>query len=193
MKNPSLDFAHHLLESMSDAFFAVDKDWIIIRVNAEHEKKSRIKREDQLGKSLLDVFFSTPETRTTPYWSSYHTVMQERVRAEFEAYYQPLGPAFIIEKLNAKYKSLMGGRDVLGKPILEARPELRGQPFLDLMRQVYETGEPFLAHEMKDVRHHAAAAAAQVGQGGHRDAARTAGAHAGRLSAADGPAHRAHR
>jgi signal transduction histidine kinase len=204
MKNPSIDFAHHLLESMSDAFFAVDKDWTIIRVNAEHEKKSQIRREDQLGKNLLDLFFAMPETRKSVYWDSYHTVMQQRVRAEFEAYYSPLelwtrvrafptadggmavfftdtteqkktwqriesekhklesvfidspalmgllrGPTFIFEKLNGKYKALMGGRDVIGKPLLEARPELKGQPFLDFMKQVYETGETFLAREMK--------------------------------------------
>ncbi|HEX4383366.1 MAG TPA: ATP-binding protein [Myxococcales bacterium] len=208
MKKPSTGAPDQQLvdvfETMSDAFFAIDKNWIIVRVNAEHEKKSQIKREDQLGKKLLEVFFSMPEARTSVYWVSYHTVMEQRVPVAFEAFYAPLelwthvrafptpdggmavfftdtteqkkssqriqeerhklesvfvdspasmgllrGPTFIVEKLNAKYKALMGGRDVLGKPILEARPELKGQPFFDLMKQVYETGEPFVAHEMK--------------------------------------------
>jgi signal transduction histidine kinase len=208
MKKPSTDAPDQqlvdVLETMSDAFFAVDRDWIIVRVNAEHEKKSQIKREDQLGKHLLRVFFSMPEALTSIYWVSYHTVMEQRVPVSFEAYYPPLdlwthvrafptsdggmavffidttaqkksqqrieeekhklesifvdapacmgllrGPTFIVEKLNGRYKSMMGGREVMGKPLYENRPELKGQPFLDLMKRVWESGETFVAHEMK--------------------------------------------
>ena len=44
----------------------------------------------------------------------------------------------------------MWGRtsDVIGKPLLDALPELRGQGFDDLMANVMRTGTPFIASEM---------------------------------------------
>ncbi|MBC7692424.1 MAG: PAS domain-containing protein [Methylotenera sp.] len=58
------------------------------------------------------------------------------------------GPAFIFEKVNPKYQELMGSRELVGKSLLEALPELVGQPFHELMKRVFETGEPFIAKEM---------------------------------------------
>lgn len=44
----------------------------------------------------------------------------------------------------------MWGRtsDVIGKPLLDAMPELRGQGFDDLLVNVMRTGKPFIANEM---------------------------------------------
>jgi len=58
------------------------------------------------------------------------------------------GPTLVFEKVNPKYKELMAGRDLVGKSLIEALPELEGQPFHDLMKRVLETGEPFIAREM---------------------------------------------
>jgi signal transduction histidine kinase len=192
-----------VLESMSDAFFSVDRSWIITRINATHERSTHYSRKDQIGKNLLDLFFAMPEARESKYWASYHKVMNERVPAEFEEYYPPFdlwtqvrayptpdggmavfftdtteqkkisqrieaekhkfesifvdspasmallrGPDFVFEKVNAKYKELLGGRELVGMPLLEALPELRDQPFHALMKRVYETGEPFRGSEM---------------------------------------------
>jgi PAS domain S-box-containing protein len=53
------------------------------------------------------------------------------------------GPDHVIELVNRAYQSLIGGRDVVGKPVREAMPELAGQGFIELLDQVYETGETF--------------------------------------------------
>jgi len=58
------------------------------------------------------------------------------------------GPQFIIELANDESLKLWGkDRRVMGKPILEAIPELKGQPFLDLMTDVYNTGKTYEGRE----------------------------------------------
>ncbi|RZA21972.1 MAG: PAS domain-containing protein, partial [Proteobacteria bacterium] len=58
------------LESMSDAFFALDKDWIITRVNDHHVRATVYPREKQIGSNLLDLFFSDPIYKDSIYLHS---------------------------------------------------------------------------------------------------------------------------
>lgn len=57
------------------------------------------------------------------------------------------GPNFVFAKLNSEYQRLFDDRMLLGLPLLEAIPELEGQPFPALLKGVLESGEPFVAHE----------------------------------------------
>ncbi|EMR03269.1 PAS domain-containing sensor histidine kinase [Cesiribacter andamanensis] len=58
------------------------------------------------------------------------------------------GPEHVFKLVNPAYQQLVGDRPIMGKPIAEAMPELEGQPIFDLLDQVYQTGQPFQAHEM---------------------------------------------
>lgn len=58
------------------------------------------------------------------------------------------GPQHINELANAMYLQLIGNRDIIGKPIREALPELEGSGIYELLDEVYKTGEPFIANEM---------------------------------------------
>jgi signal transduction histidine kinase len=51
------------------------------------------------------------------------------------------GPDLVFEYVHPLAVQALGGRDVLGKPVLEAVPEYRGQPFIDELHAVYRTGE----------------------------------------------------
>jgi signal transduction histidine kinase len=51
------------------------------------------------------------------------------------------GPDLVYEFLNPGYQELLPGRKLLGRPILEALPELAGTDVEALLRRVYETGE----------------------------------------------------
>ena len=53
------------------------------------------------------------------------------------------GPQHVIQLHNGSYGQLIGHRDVLGKPIREALPELAGQGYYDCLDDVLATGEPF--------------------------------------------------
>lgn len=58
------------------------------------------------------------------------------------------GPDFVFELANTAYYSLVGHREILGKPVREALPELEGQGFYELLERVYLAGEPFIGRAM---------------------------------------------
>ena len=59
------------------------------------------------------------------------------------------GPEHVCALANDAYTQLIGhGRDIIGKPLLEALPEVRGQGFDVLLDRVLETGEPFVGREV---------------------------------------------
>jgi len=55
------------------------------------------------------------------------------------------GPDHVFEIANAEYLELIGHRDVIGKAVAEALPEVVEQGFVDLLGQVYRSGETFRA------------------------------------------------
>jgi len=57
------------------------------------------------------------------------------------------GPRFVFERANATYRQLVGGRDVEGKPLLEALPEFAGQGLDTMLHDVWRTGTPVIARE----------------------------------------------
>ena len=54
------------------------------------------------------------------------------------------GPDHVVEMVNDRYLQLVGNRDLIGKPVRQALPEIDGQGFVELLDAVYATGEPFL-------------------------------------------------
>jgi PAS domain S-box-containing protein len=58
------------------------------------------------------------------------------------------GPEFVFDFINSAYHAVIEHRDVLGKPLGEAVPELVGQGFLTLLGEVYRSGVPFTGVEV---------------------------------------------
>lgn len=58
------------------------------------------------------------------------------------------GPLHTFLFANPAYRALVGGRDVVGKPLHEALPDVRGQGFDRLLDRVVATGEPFFGREV---------------------------------------------
>ncbi|MEZ0170940.1 PAS domain-containing protein [Microvirga sp. TS319] len=56
------------------------------------------------------------------------------------------GPEHTFEMVNTSYYQLVGHRDILGKPALEALPEVVEQGFKDILDTVYTTGETFVGN-----------------------------------------------
>jgi len=59
------------------------------------------------------------------------------------------GPGHVFGIANAAYHKLIGNRDILGKPLREALPEMVGQGFIDLLDRVYATGQPFVGRSVR--------------------------------------------
>lgn len=54
------------------------------------------------------------------------------------------GPEHVVALTNFAYQRLIGGRDVLGKTIRVALPEVIEQGYIDILDRVYRTGEPYI-------------------------------------------------
>lgn len=80
-----------ILESITDAFFALDRQWRITYVNKAAEPLLRKAREDLLGKNLWDEF---PEAVGSTFYNEYHRVLLEQVPTQFEEYYPPFDAWF---------------------------------------------------------------------------------------------------
>lgn len=59
------------------------------------------------------------------------------------------GRELVFELANAAYRSLLGGRDVVGMSVRQAVPELAGQGYFELLERVFDTREPFVGRGMK--------------------------------------------
>lgn len=54
------------------------------------------------------------------------------------------GPQHVFEFANEAYRLLVGDRDVVGRTVADALPEIVGQGFVDLLDGVYASGEPYV-------------------------------------------------
>jgi diguanylate cyclase (GGDEF)-like protein/PAS domain S-box-containing protein len=59
------------------------------------------------------------------------------------------GPQYVFELVNEAYYQLVGHRELVGKPMREALPELGGQGYFRLLDRVVASGEAFVGREMK--------------------------------------------
>jgi PAS domain S-box-containing protein len=58
------------------------------------------------------------------------------------------GPTHIFEMVNRAYYRLVGHREMVGKTVFDALPEVRDQGFESLLTTVFTTGKPFVGHAM---------------------------------------------
>lgn len=54
------------------------------------------------------------------------------------------GPEHVYELVNEAHQQLTGNRPLIGKRLCEGLPELSGQGFIELLDEVYRTGEPYV-------------------------------------------------
>lgn len=59
------------------------------------------------------------------------------------------GPDHIYERANARYYQFVGERELIGKPVREAIPEIVGTEYIDLLDRVFQTGEAFVGINMR--------------------------------------------
>ena len=59
------------------------------------------------------------------------------------------GPQHVFNLANGAYRKLTGNRELLGKPVREALPDIEGQGFYELLDKVYETGKPVVGQSVQ--------------------------------------------
>jgi len=76
----------NILESIGDAFFTVNKDWVVTYLNKETEKVLHRKRDTLIGKNLWDEY---PDAIETDFYRQYHKAAKTQENLTFEEFYPP--------------------------------------------------------------------------------------------------------
>lgn len=77
---------NNILESFSDGFFEVDKNWTVTYWNKQAEDLLMMPRKDILGKNLWSVY---KEAIPLKFYSEYHRAVEEKISVRFEEYFEP--------------------------------------------------------------------------------------------------------
>jgi PAS domain S-box-containing protein len=102
------------------------------------------------GGAIGGVLISTQETTGRVLAERMRHSERERLLAVFEhapAFFALVsGPEHIFQLTNPAYQRLIADRQVLGRPIRDALPEVVEQGYPAILDRVYRTGEPYLGH-----------------------------------------------
>ena len=107
-----------IFESITDAFFTVDRDWRFLHVNRRSEELLEKSREELLGHSLWETF---PSALGTKFEHQYRHAMETGESVAFEACYEPLDLWLEVsaypsdEGLSVYYRSIRERKDAQWK------------------------------------------------------------------------------
>ena len=96
------------------------------RVLAERERDALLRQVESERARLADAFSQSP---------SFLAILR--------------GPTHVFEYANARYSLLLGGRELIGRTVREAVPEVASQGFFEILDRVYATGTPFIGSGLR--------------------------------------------
>lgn len=82
-KNDYLLRLEDMLNSISDAFFTLDKNWKICMANVMFEKITGLKKNDINGRNFIDVW---PNGEKSPFYYHFNKALTEKVTVKFDEY-----------------------------------------------------------------------------------------------------------
>lgn len=120
------------LESITGAFYALDKSWCFSYFNAEAERLLRRKRSEVLGKCVWDEF---PQTKGAKLEQIYRQTVSNQEPSEFEYFYPPLNSWHSIRALPAERGVTVYFTEITERKAIEAE---RQQLITDLNERIKE-------------------------------------------------------
>lgn len=109
------------LESITDGFSLMDKDWCFTFLNSQAERMLKRTRGDLLGKNLWKEF---PDIAGTSVESGYRAAVEERRTARFEAFYRPLKTWFVFHVYPTEAGTAVYFQDITQRRAEQARLRL---------------------------------------------------------------------
>jgi PAS domain S-box-containing protein len=109
--------------------------------------------DGSVGGLLTQGFETTAQIRARQLLDQQSTRLRDMVRQAPGAIALLTGPRHVYEIANDAYFELVGDRDIIGKPTVEALPEIVSQGFIELLDNVFRTGEPFVGKSVPVLLH----------------------------------------
>jgi len=107
------------LESLTDAFFTIDRDWRFTYVNGQAERLTRLRRAELLGRRVFDIY---PELAELELRSELERAMNDNVTVELEAHYPPFDIWVLIKAFPSEQGLAVDIKDVTER--ITARREI---------------------------------------------------------------------
>ncbi|BCL33671.1 GAF domain-containing protein [Nostoc sp. MS1] len=83
----------NILESITDAFFAIDQEWRFTYVNGQAAKLLQKSQDELLGRSAWEVFCNTEDSL---FYRETRRAIAQKISVEFEEFYPPLHKWFAV-------------------------------------------------------------------------------------------------
>ncbi|HEV2831388.1 MAG TPA: PAS domain S-box protein, partial [Hanamia sp.] len=107
-----------ILESIGDAFFTVDRNWMVTYWNKEAEKVLRIPRHETAGKNIWEVWADGADT---DFYSICHKAIAENTVQYFDTFYEKLNGWFEVSAYPSSNSLSVYFRDITDKKMLQQR------------------------------------------------------------------------
>lgn len=143
--------AELLLVPFHRAGVTVGTIWVV-----SHDPEKKFDREDsRLLHSLAEFTAAAAQSHSQRKWQLRSEAALAEERSKLTVLFRETpaalallkGPELTFEMINPVYQALFPDREILGKPLLEAVPELEGQPYVQHLRNVRDTGEEYFQRE----------------------------------------------
>jgi PAS domain S-box-containing protein len=108
----------NVIDSITDAFYILDREWRFAYVNTEAERQLRRPAEELIGRVVWEAF---PEVVNGPIETHYRHAMSTGETAHFELYHPPFGQWFEISAYPSTEGLAIHFRDVTERRALDAR------------------------------------------------------------------------
>ena len=118
---PTTETAARILESITDAFLALDAEWRFTYLNAPAERLLGRPRTGLLGRNIWEAF---PEAVGSAFEQEYRRAVQEQVAVSFEEFFVPLGAWFEVRAFPSGTGLAVYFQDISQRRRVEA--EIRG-------------------------------------------------------------------
>jgi PAS domain S-box-containing protein len=116
----------NILESITDAFFAVDGDWRFTYVNSQAEQLLHQTRDELLGQTMWNVY---PQAIGTTFAHEYHRAMADKVTVHLDEFCVPLNTWYEVHIYPAKNGLSIYFRDLSERKQAETELYQREQTF----------------------------------------------------------------
>jgi PAS domain S-box-containing protein len=114
----TLEEKNTILESIGDAFFAVDKNWVVTYWNNQAEKVLHTSKSKILGHNLWQIFYNSVGSAS---YKKYHEAVYTNQAVHFEDYFAPLDKWYDISAYPAENGLTVYSKDITERKTFERK------------------------------------------------------------------------